>query len=91
MSGRSRLVVAAAILVAGVVVALALPPGTCPRGGRLDPAGGGGYWCHVSDVGYAASSLIPLKIGLAIVAIVAAFILAVPVARREWAGSRTSA
>ena len=76
MRDKSRLLVAAAVLVVGVVLALVIPPGTCPHGGRLDPAGTGGFWCHESDVGYSTSSLIPLKIGVAIGAVVVSATLA---------------
>lgn len=89
MSNTSRLLVAAALLVAGLVAALIIPPGMCPDGGRLDPAPppDGDYWCHVSDVGYSAWSLMPFKIGVAILAVVAAAVLAVPVLMRRRVGA----
>jgi hypothetical protein len=71
------------VLLIGVVLALAPPPGTCPHGGRLDPSGVGGYWCHVSDVGYSARSLIPLKVGVGVSAVVVAAVLALPVLARR--------
>jgi hypothetical protein len=85
VSDTRRLLVAALVLVTGLVVAFVIPSGSCPSGGRLDPAPGsdGGYWCHVSDVGYSASSLIPLKIGIAIGAVVGVAILVVPVLSRR--------
>ena len=85
MSNRTRLLVAGAVLVAGVVAALIIPPGMCPDGGRLDPAPphDGGYWCHVSDVGYSAFSLIAVKIGVAAVAVVTAAVLALPAILRR--------
>lgn len=66
----------------GVISALVIPVGTCPQGGRLDPVGDGG-WCHVSDVGYAATSLNPLRIGVVVCAVVAAAILTAPVLLRR--------
>ena len=67
----------------GVIAALVIPVGTCPGGGRLDPAGDSGYWCHVSDVGYSATSLIPLRIGVVVCVVVAAAILMTPVLLRR--------
>jgi hypothetical protein len=75
MSTRTRLLIAAAVLLVGAVVAVALPSARCPDGGQLDAKAGGGYWCHVSDVGYSASSLVALKIGIAVMAVVIAGIL----------------
>jgi hypothetical protein len=70
-----RLVLAAAVLVVGAVIALLIPFGTCPHGGtyrRFDGHSG----CFTSDVGYAATSLVPLKFAIAVGAVVAAFALA---------------
>jgi hypothetical protein len=75
MSTRTRLLIAAGVLLVGAVVAVALPAARCPDGGQLDAVASGGYWCHVSDVGYSASSLVPLKIGIAVMAVVVAGIL----------------
>jgi hypothetical protein len=83
MSDKSRFLVAAGVLLVGVISALVIPVGTCPHGGRLDPLGDGGYWCHVSDVGYAATSLNHLRIGVVVCAVVAAAILTAPVLRRR--------
>ena len=83
MSDKSRSLVAAGVLLVGVIAALVIPAGTCPQGGRLDPAGDGGYWCHVSDVGYAATSLTPLRIGVVVCAVVAAALLMAPVLLRR--------
>lgn len=83
MSNRTRLLVAATVLAAGAVAALMIPPGMCPMGGSLDQKADGGYWCHVSDVGYSARSLVAVKIGVAVVAIVAAAVLARPVLSRR--------
>lgn len=76
MSTRTRLLIAPAVLLVGALVAVAFPSARCPDGGQLDAVAGGGYWCHESDVGYSASSLMPLKIGIAVVAVVVAGILA---------------
>lgn len=69
-----RLVLAAAVLVVGAVIALLIPFGTCPHGGtyrRFEEHSG----CFTSDVGYAATSLVPLKFGIALGAVVAAVAL----------------
>ena len=79
MSKETRLLLAAILLLVGGVLAIGIPPGRCPMGGRLDRKADGGYWCHVSDVGYSASSLVPLKIGLAVVAVGSAALVAAPV------------
>lgn len=83
MSDKVKLLVAAGVLSVGVIAAVVIPVGTCPHGGRLDPAGDGGYWCHVSDVGYSATSLTPLRIGVVVCAVVAAAIFLVPVLLRR--------
>jgi hypothetical protein len=83
MSDKSKFLLAAGVLLVGVIFTLVIPVGTCPHGGRLDPAGDGGYWCHVSDVGYAATSLNPLRIGVVVCAVVAAAILTAPVLLRR--------
>jgi hypothetical protein len=70
-----RLALAAAVLVVGAFIAFLIPFGTCPHGGtytRLDGHSG----CFTSDVGYAATSLIPLKFAIAVGAVVAALALA---------------
>jgi hypothetical protein len=88
MSTRTRLVVAAGVLLIAAWVAVALPSARCPDGGQLAAKEGGGYWCHVSDVGYSATSLVALKIGIAVVAVVLAGILVLSAWRTKMSSGR---
>lgn len=67
MSTRVRWIVVgvAALAVVGLGVALLVPLGACPDGGTYTEYGGE-VACMTSDVGYAARSLTPQRVGVGI-------------------------
>lgn len=69
LTGRALLILAAAVLVIGIGVALLVPLGACPHGGSYVVNGDGHASCMTSDVGYAAASLTPARIGVAVVSV----------------------
>jgi hypothetical protein len=81
MSDRARLLVAALVLVVGLVAAVAIPPGTCTHGELVeDLVESGTYTCKLgSDVFTAACSLIVLKYVVGIGSVIAALALAASV------------
>ena len=85
MSDSRRLLLAAAVLVIGLVAAFALPPGTCQQGVLVeDPAEPGTYTCKIMyDVFLAARSFVVLKYVTAVVAVLVAAAVAVPVLVRH--------
>ena len=87
MSNRATLVVAAVVLVVGLVAAFAIPPGTCPHGELVeDLVEPGTYTCRLEyDVFVAARSLIVLKfvVGIGSVLAAAALVLGVLVRQRR--------
>jgi hypothetical protein len=90
MSDRARLLVAALVLVVGLVAAVAIPQGTCTHGELVeDLVESDTYTCKLgSDVFTAARSLIVLKYVVGIGSVIAALALAASVlVRRRRAAS----
>jgi hypothetical protein len=85
MSGDTRLIIATAVIVGGLVAAFLIPPGMCSHGELArNPGDPSTFSCRILyDVFTAARSLLLLKYAVAIASVVAAAVLAVPVLVRR--------